>query len=418
MKTLVRWAARLYPAAWRARYGVEMEALLEDAGSCGGDLWDIVRGALNMQMTNLSFWKILAGCTLAGMLAAGIWSVALPERYVSTAVMRIGGDQPSRDRLQAVELATLSRASLAEIILRPSLNLYSTERKKIPLQDVIEEMRSRDLRIRQVDSTTFAVQFASENPGTAQATVRALVDRLMERNAAVARDPGSGAAAMEVVNPATLPPQPEGPQRRRVMGSGLGAGLLLGLGSGTIWSITRRKERWNLRRIGGFAAAGMALGVTIAWLIPNEFVSTAVLRTADGSKLQSAVAQALSEESLAAIIREEGIFSRELRRNSMNDVARKMRHDFIRVQVVQAEPAAAVTISFRYWDRLQAQQVTRDLVWRLVGPQTGNEVVDPPNLPATPVYPNRLNIAVLGTVAGILLGLTASRFRRPKLATA
>jgi LPS O-antigen subunit length determinant protein (WzzB/FepE family) len=418
MKTLVRWAARLYPAAWRARYGVEMEALLEDAGSGGGDLWDIVRGALFMQMTSLSFWKILAGCSLAGVLAAGIWSVALPERYVSTAVMRIGGDQPSHDRLQAVELATLSRASLAEIILRPSLNLYSTERKKIPLQDVIEEMRSRDLRIRQVDSTTFAVQFASENPGTAQATVRALVDRLMERNAAVARDPGSGAAAMEVVNPATLPPQPEGPQRRRVMGSGLGAGLLLGLGCGTIWSITRRKERWNLRRIGGFAAAGMALGVTIAWLIPNEFVSTAVLRTADGSKLQSAVAQALSEESLAAIIREEGIFSRELRRNSMNDVARKMRHDFIRVQVVQAEPAAAVTISFRYWDRLQAQQVTRDLVWRLVGPQTGNEVVDPPNLPATPVYPNRLNIAVLGTVAGILLGLTASRFRRPKLATA
>jgi uncharacterized protein involved in exopolysaccharide biosynthesis len=53
-----------------------------------------------------------------------------------------------------------------------------------------------------------------------------------------------------------------------------------------------------------------------------------------------------------------------------------------------------------------------------VRPQTGNEVVDPPNLPATPVYPNRLNIAVLGTVAGILLGLAASRFRRPKLATA
>jgi hypothetical protein len=163
----------------------------------------------------------------------------------------------------------------------------------------------------------------------------------------------------------------------------------------------------------------MALGVTIAWLIPNEFVSTAVLRTADGSKLQSAVAQALSEESLAAIIREEGIFSRELRRNSMNDVARKMRIDFIRVQVIQEGPAVtAFTINFRYSDRLKAQQVTRDLVSRLVGPRTGNEVVDPANLPAAPIYPNRLNIVVLGTVAGILLGMAASRFRRPKLATA
>ena len=131
------------------------------------------------------------------------------------------------------------------------------------------------------------------------------------------------------------------------------------------------------------------------------------------------MAQALSEESLAAIIREEGIFSTELRRNSMNDVARKMRNDFIRVQVIQEGPAAtAFTINFRYSDRLKAQQVTRDLVLRLVGPQTGNEVVDAASLPQSPNYPNRLNIAAVGTVAGILLGLAASRFRRPKLAAA
>ena len=60
-------------------------------------------------------------------------------------------------------------------------------------------------------------------------------------------------------------------------------------------------------------------------------------------------------------------------------------------------------------DHWKAQAVTRDLVNRFfTGPQHATEVLDPPNLPATPVYPNRLNIAVLGTVAGILLGLTAS----------
>ena len=128
MKTLVRWAARLYPAAWRARYGVEMEALLEDVGPRGGDLWDTVRGALNMQMTNLSFWKILAGCTLAGMLAAGIWSVALPERYVSTAVMRIDA-APGDARIQMMRLqqVALSRFSLLSII--SGQNLYVKERK-------------------------------------------------------------------------------------------------------------------------------------------------------------------------------------------------------------------------------------------------------------------------------------------------
>src|ERR1039457_4462323 len=133
MKTLVQWAVRLYPAAWRARYGMEIEALLEDAGAGGGDVWDIVRGALFMRMTSLSFWKILAGCALAGVLAAGVWSAMLPNRYVSTAVMRIGGEPPALDRLQAVQLETLSRSSLAEIILRPSLTLYPNGGEKLPL---------------------------------------------------------------------------------------------------------------------------------------------------------------------------------------------------------------------------------------------------------------------------------------------
>ena len=89
MRTLARWVARLYPEAWRLRYGVELEALLEDVGPGAGDLWDLARGALFMQMTNVSFWKIVAGCAVAGTLAAGIVASTLPDRYVSTAVIRI-----------------------------------------------------------------------------------------------------------------------------------------------------------------------------------------------------------------------------------------------------------------------------------------------------------------------------------------
>ena len=37
MRTLARWVARLYPEAWRSRYGVELEALLEDVGPGAGD---------------------------------------------------------------------------------------------------------------------------------------------------------------------------------------------------------------------------------------------------------------------------------------------------------------------------------------------------------------------------------------------
>ena len=421
MRRLARWAARLYPAAWRARYGVEMEALLEDARPRGGDLWDVLRGALFMQMTSLSFWKILSGCALAGVLAAGIWSAALPKRYVSTAVVRIGAGPAATDgeakraalgRVQAV----LSRSSLATFIIQQ--NLYARERQRYPMEDVTQEMRNRHLRIQTVDAasgTVFAVSFDNEKPAAAQATLRAIVSSLADRHVLQ----GDGAADMEVLNPASLPSQPLGPNRMRVIGGGLGLGLVLGFVCGAIWSIMRRKERWSIGRIGGFAAAGIALGLAVAFLIPNEYVSTAVLRTADGGKLQSTVTQVLSDDSLAEIVRDDHLYSRELSRSSMHDVVQKMRNEHIRVQGVEG---AALTISFTYPDRVLAQTVTRDLVARIItttdAPPSATEVLDSASLPQEPIYPNRLNIAALGTVVGILLGLTASRFHRPKLATA
>jgi uncharacterized protein involved in exopolysaccharide biosynthesis len=429
MRSLVRWAAWLYPAAWRARYGVEMEALLEDVGPGGGDLWDIVRGALFMQMTSLSFWKILAGCTLAGVLAAGVWSAVLPKRYVSTAVIRIRVAGPSTEaeakwaafgRVQAV----LSRSSLATIIGQQ--NLYTSERRKYPMEEVTQEMRNRHLRIGATpDAMAFTVSYENENPAAAQATLRAIVSSLAEQDAQLSKRQGNVALVMEVVDPASLPSQAAGPNRLQGVGVGLGAGLVLGLVCGGIWSMARRKGRLSMRWIGGFAAAGMALGVSVAFLIPNEYVSTAVLRTADGSRLQATLPQVLTEDSLAAIVREDHLYSRELSWSSMHDVVRKMRNERIQVQTLQHQPwvsGAVFTISFRYSDRLMAQRVTRELVARLItgmgAPLTGTEVLDPANLPESPNYPHRGQIAILGTLVGILLGLGASRFRRRRLATA
>jgi uncharacterized protein involved in exopolysaccharide biosynthesis len=246
-----------------------------------------------------------------------------------------------------------------------------------------------------------------------------------EQNVLVSRQDGIGGANMEVLDPASLPSEPAGPNRVRVIGNGLGAGLVLGLVCGAIWSIVRRKERWSVLRIGGFAAAGMTLGLTIAFLIPDEFISTAVLRTVDGSNLQSTISQVLSDDSLAAIVRQDHLFSRELGRSNMNDVVRKMRNEHIRVQKVQpsiqlqlSSRGAVVVISFRYSDRFEAQRVTRDPARFMGAPQPATEVLDPASLPQAPSSPNRLSIVLVATVAGILLGLAASRFRRPKLATA
>jgi len=50
MKRLARLVARLYPRRWRARYGPEFDALLEDANLTLLDVFGVVRSALEMRM--------------------------------------------------------------------------------------------------------------------------------------------------------------------------------------------------------------------------------------------------------------------------------------------------------------------------------------------------------------------------------
>ena len=432
MKTLVRWAARLYPAAWRARYAVELEALLEDVGPGGRDLWDILRGALlmHMRMTGLSFWKILASGALAGVLAAGVWSAKHPDRYVSTAVLRmsLAPSPPPADpqwtamlHLMEMQRAVLSRTSLSSIIQQQ--NLYPDERDQLPMEDVVLLMRNRDLRIQPTSAageSAFSVEFAYRNPAAAQATVSAVVSSLIDENLHASRRADDSFTIM-VLDPASLPSQPTGPNRLRMVGNGLGAGLLLGLVCGAIWSVVRNQKRLTFRRIGGFALAGMTLGLIVAYLIPDEFVSIAVLHSDREDTLRTTIQQVLSDESLAVIAHRNGLFPRELSRGSMKDVARKVRES-VRVENVpqRANGSRGVfVISFTYPDRLKAQHATRDLVAGFTGiPQSPTVVLDPPSLPQGPFFPNRTVIALLGTIAGIVLGVAASHLRKIAPATA
>src|SRR5207344_1451934 len=117
-----------------------------------------------------------------------------------------------------------------------------------PLEDIVSEMRDRDLRIRPVPSAgtwTFAVEFANENPAAAQATVRAIVALLIDQNLRVSMRDGKGGANVEVLDPASLPSQPVSPNRLKAIANGLATGLLLGLVCGAVFSAIRRKEPWS-----------------------------------------------------------------------------------------------------------------------------------------------------------------------------
>ena len=49
MTRLIHWAAKLYPAVWRDRYGLEFEALLNEVGPSWRALFNVLAGALIMR---------------------------------------------------------------------------------------------------------------------------------------------------------------------------------------------------------------------------------------------------------------------------------------------------------------------------------------------------------------------------------
>jgi hypothetical protein len=73
MKPFIRIAAKLYPRAWRERYGAEFEALLDDTGTDARIAFNVLIQAIAMQAES---WKRIVPAVLLGMAAlslAGYW---------------------------------------------------------------------------------------------------------------------------------------------------------------------------------------------------------------------------------------------------------------------------------------------------------------------------------------------------------
>ena len=147
----------------------------------------------------------LIGPMFLGLVVAVVVAFMWPDTYVSQAVMRITPQQISdrlvptivnmqmQQRLQQMQGDILSRSSLAELIQRPSLDLYRKERGKYPLEDVIQDMRSRYIRLQTLEvgrggASAFTISFSYPDRFKAQAVVRELVTKFTEQNVRVQHD--------------------------------------------------------------------------------------------------------------------------------------------------------------------------------------------------------------------------------------
>jgi TonB family protein len=66
MRTLLRWAARLYPDEWRARYGGEFDALLEDISPSFGDVCDVLANVVRVRVS------AVADCLIASVAGSSM----------------------------------------------------------------------------------------------------------------------------------------------------------------------------------------------------------------------------------------------------------------------------------------------------------------------------------------------------------
>jgi polysaccharide chain length determinant protein (PEP-CTERM system associated) len=151
----------------------------------------------------------IIGPTFGGLVIAVVVAFLWPDTFISTALMRITPQQvPERlvpsainsqmaERLTAMQQEILSRTSLTELIQRPALNLYPRDRQRLPLEDVLEQMR-KDVSISMLDVATqganrglasaFVIRFKYTDKYKAQAVVRELVSKFSEQNVTVQRN--------------------------------------------------------------------------------------------------------------------------------------------------------------------------------------------------------------------------------------
>lgn len=209
-----------------------------------------------MQVTTWNSLKVVAAVTLAGALLAGVFALLTQERYVSTAVMRFASyghadsdRQGALDQLVKLQQKVLSRKSLAEIITQPALDLYPEDRKRIPLEDVVENMRNKALRIQVApvqNGGVLAFVISCEYPDKlkAQAVVRELVTKFYRQWVATQMAHGpSGPEQLEVLDPPSLPQRPFFPNRPMIVAAGLLGGAVLGLLAVLVWRSATRLSR-------------------------------------------------------------------------------------------------------------------------------------------------------------------------------
>ena len=400
----LKWLLRLYPRQWRERYGEEFVGLLEDVKPGFGGVADVVWEACKMRIASIDGRK-LAGFALAGLVISAVVAYRTPEKFASSAVVRLTAPadaEPEVVRAEAMRLQreVLSRTSLSNLIQQPQLELYRSERKRKPLEDVIEQMKKEDLGIRMMTpkpgskETVLALTYFGPDPARARLLVEKLVRRLVDDHQNTQRMTAVGLAEhtitdaeakmaglgsrLDVLDAPSLDKNPVYPNRMMMLFTGVVAGI-----SGFFLFA-------GLRRFWKRVAAG-TVGAVVAWVLvfsylQQPFYSRSLMQVDSPETLRTIV----GNQELLAGFRDEA-----LQRVGSPD----LQPEQIRIEAGVDPRALGIVV----WNnnRFVAQRGNQAMITAIVDnlvrrraaagrPRGGSprlEVVDPPTLPVSPSPP-------------------------------
>jgi hypothetical protein len=174
MKRLFDLAARLYPRAWRDRYGLEFQALLDEMKPGWRDIADVLAGGLQMHVRRAHPAVIAAAVGIIGACVAGVVAINTADRFVSKGTMNVQRAATAKpdDVMPRLAREAFNRNTLTGIIEK--YDLYRSERAQATAEDVIHHM-SGDIGIQLVSPSVFQVSFASSDGRTAQHVAQELM---------------------------------------------------------------------------------------------------------------------------------------------------------------------------------------------------------------------------------------------------
>lgn len=267
-------------------------------------------------------------------------------------------------------------------------NFYAKQRLREPLEDVIENMRAKDLRNQLNFPSEMTLAFTYPDRIAAQRTIQSLMSRLES-------DP-----AFHTISAASTP-QRVSPNRLQLIFMCLGTSLLIGLVA--VGGV--RAPREMLKTLVIYSLVGGVLFGGGSLLIPNRYTSSASVMSFDGKLFR---AYTSTDEQIATTITEWKLFGGDNGgRIPMRDLTRRFRKQVDFVARSSPGGVSLVNIYASSDDAHEAQRLGEAatlLVTNLVG------VTENASLPESPSSPNRVVIVGMGLGLGILLGLLRMRF--------